>query len=206
MLARLEEVAVYDEEGRVEGMQFDGKARRMQQWREKKEDEEFEALIAKLRQKKKYRAWYDRHKDDPNFREKMREQCRAMKAKHGSKWNANDREKRREDAEKNPVVNKCEECGKEFVREYGFKKKRTAKFCSKNCRNRNAHKKRDRNRGARKGEVLALLKIRYAVTAIEAHQQLDMSLAMARGLLNALVNEGVVKKYDEESPFRYSIW
>ena len=50
-IARFEEVACFDDEGRVEGMQFDSRERRVQQWREKKDDEEFERLVAKLRQK-----------------------------------------------------------------------------------------------------------------------------------------------------------
>lgn len=202
MIARLEEVATYDEDGRVEGMQFDSRERRIQQWREKKEDEEFERLIAKLRQKKKYRAWYDRHKDDPDFRERLRQHCRIMRVKHGPRRNAEARAKRL--AEKKPKQCSCQECGKDFEK-YGHKAK-PSKFCSRSCRNRDSHKRRDKKRTSRKDEVLALVKSRYSVTAREAESQLNMSLATVRALLNVLVNSGEIKKYKDEIPFRYSIW
>lgn len=144
MIGRLEEVATYDDEGRLEGMQVDSVARRIQLWREKKEDEDFELLIAKLRQKKNYRAWYDRHKNDADFRERMREHCRIMRAKHGRRRDAEARAKRKQEAKATPIINVCEFCGKAFVREFGFKRKRTAKFCSRSCRNRDAYKRRDR--------------------------------------------------------------
>jgi hypothetical protein len=202
MIARLEEVAVYDDEGRVEGMQFDSRERRIQQWREKKEDQEFDRLIAKLKQKKKYRAWYDRHKNEPDFRARLQEQCRVMRIKHGARRNAESKAKRL--AEKKPISCKCVECGKPFEN-FGHKAK-PSKFCSRTCRNREAHKRRDKKRISRKDEVMALLKARYSVTAKEAEAQLNMSLATVRALLNVLVNNGEAKKYKDEIPFRYSIW
>lgn len=137
--ASLDEVAVLDDDGRIEGLQFDGRERRIQEWREKKEAEEFDKLIAKLRQHKNYRAWYEKRKDDPEFRRKMREHNRRMKRKHGTRRNAEDRAKRRQEAEENPIVNTCQWCGKEFTIEFGFKKKRTSKYCSRTCRNRVAY-------------------------------------------------------------------
>jgi hypothetical protein len=206
MIARLEEVATYDDEGRVEGMQFDSRERRIQQWKEKKEDEEFDRLIAKLRQKKNWRAWYDRHKDKPDFRERLREQCRVMRVKHGPRRNAAERERRKQEAEAKPIVNICEECGKEFVREFGYKRKRTAKFCSRSCRNRCSHKKRDRNTAARKEAVYKAVLSSYSVTAKEATAHVDMCQASVQALLNVLVLEGRIRKHTEEKPYRYSIW
>lgn len=142
MIRRLEEVATYDDECRVEGMQFDSRERRIQQWKDKKDDEEFDRFIATLRQKKNWLAWYARHKDDPIFRERLREHCRLMRAKHGPRRNAEERERRKREAKANPIINVCEECGREFVREFGLKRKRTSRFCSRRCRNRDSHKRR----------------------------------------------------------------
>jgi hypothetical protein len=142
MIARWEEVVSWDEDGNVDGLQFDSRERRIQQWKEKKEDEEFDRLVAKLKQKKNYRAWYDRHKNDPEFRKKMQAHNRRMRAIHGAKRNAADRERRKQQAEEQPIVNVCQECQAEFTLEFGFKKKRTSKYCSRTCRNRVAQRAR----------------------------------------------------------------
>jgi hypothetical protein len=134
MIASFKEVATFDENGRVDGMQFDSKQRRLQLWKEKKEAEEFDRLIAKLKQHKNYRAWYTRHRDDPAFQQRMREHNRRMRAKHGARRNAAAREKRQEHAVE--VINTCQECGKTFSLPFGYKKKRTSKYCSRVCRNR----------------------------------------------------------------------
>lgn len=139
MIAKWEEVVSWDEDGQVDGLQFDSRERRIQQWKEKKEDEEFDRLIAKLRQHKKYRAWYEKRKDDPGFKQKMRAHNARMRRKHGERRNAEERAKREQLASENPIVNKCEQCGKEFTLEFGFKKKRTSKYCSRTCRNRVAY-------------------------------------------------------------------
>jgi hypothetical protein len=141
---RVEEVATYDDDGRVEGMQFDGRERRIQQWREKKEAKEFDRLIAKLRQHKNYRAWYERHKNEQGFRERMRSHCRRMRVLHGDRRNAEARATREQEAK--PICNVCEECGREFVLPFGFKKKRRSKYCSRTCRNRVAHRARVQRR------------------------------------------------------------
>jgi hypothetical protein len=146
MLATWNEVAAWDEDGEVDGFQFDGRERRMQEWREAKEDQEFEKLVAKLRQHKNYRAWYDRHKNDPEFMARLRRHNAAMRAKHGQRRNAQARQQRAEAAEENPVVNVCQRCRKRFVKEFGFKKKKTAKFCGRVCRNQDAHERRKARR------------------------------------------------------------
>jgi hypothetical protein len=144
LLAAIEEVAVYDEYGRVDGLQFDSKERRIQLWKEKKDDEAFDRLIAKLRQHKNYRSWFERRKDDQEFRERLRAHCRRMRVKHGDRRNAEARAKRKQQAV--PIANTCQECEKVFTIDFGFKKKRTSKFCSRSCRNRHHHKTRVRKR------------------------------------------------------------
>lgn len=134
MIVRLDEVATFDEDGRVDGMQFDSKQRRLQLWKEKKEAEEFDRLIAKLKQHKRYRAWYTRHRDDPVFQQRMRDHSRRMRAKHGARRNAAARAKRHEQAVE--IINTCQESGKTFSLPFGYKKKRTSKYCSRVCRNR----------------------------------------------------------------------
>ncbi len=206
-IATLVEVAVWDEEGAIEGLQFDGRERRIQEWREKKDEEEFDRLVAKIRQHNNYRRWYERHKYDSSFRKRINAHSARMRSKHGKRRNAEARAKRKQEHEANPIVNLCEECHKEFVREYGFKRKRTAKFCSRKCRNRNHGRKRDRSGSRdRKAEVLALVKSRDSVSAKEAEAVLDMSLATVRTLLSVLAKDGTINKHTDESPFRYSIW
>lgn len=205
--ASLDEVANYDDEGRVEGMQFESRERRIQQWKEKKEDEEFDRLIAKLRQRKNYLAWYARHKDEPGFKEKMRAHDKRMKDKHRDRRNAEYREKyRSEIARKTATVNVCAECQKEFTQEAGYKKKRSARFCSRACRNRDSYKRRDRDTTERKEAVLKAVRSNYSVTAKEATAHLDLCQASVQALLNLLVKEGKIRKYTDERPYRYSIW
>ena len=206
-IARFEEVVSFDDEGHVDGLQFDCKKRRLQEWREKKDDEEFGLLVAKLRQKKRYLAWYARHKDEPGFREKMRAHNKRMKDKHRDRRNAEHREKyRSEIARKEATVNVCVECQKKFTQEAGYKKKRAAKFCSRACRNRDSYNRRDRDTTARKEAVLKVVQSHYSLTLKEATAHLDLSQASVQALLNCLVRECKIKKYDDEKPYRYSIW
>lgn len=132
-LAMFDEVATFDDEGRVDGFQFNSRERRLQEWKEKKENDEFEKMITKLRRHKNYRAWYERHKDDPVWRERLRAYTREQRRKHSAKRNADARRKRIEAHAS--IVNVCEECGKKFSFEYGQRKKRS-RFCSMKCRNR----------------------------------------------------------------------
>lgn len=132
-LAMFDEVATFDDEGRVDGFQFNSRERRLQEWKEKKENDEFEKMITKLRRHKNYRAWYERHKDDPVWRERLRAYTREQRRKHSAKRNADARRKRIEAHAS--IVNVCEECGKNFSFEYGQRKKRS-RFCSMKCRNR----------------------------------------------------------------------
>jgi hypothetical protein len=149
MFATFEDIG-FDDEGEIDGYQFDGRERRMQDWRESKEDAEFDKLVARLRQKKNYRAWYDRHKNNPEFMARLRSHNTRMRAKHGQRRNAEARRQRAEAAEENPVVNVCQCCGKRFVRQFGFKRKLTAKFCTRTCRNKVAHEHRKLRRAAAK--------------------------------------------------------
>ena len=132
-LAMFDEVATFEDEGRVDGFQFNSRESRLQEWKEKKENDEFEKMITKLRRHKNYRAWYERHKDDPVWRERLRAYTREQRRKHSAKRNADARRKRIEAHAS--IVNVCEECGKKFSFEYGQRKKRS-RFCSMKCRNR----------------------------------------------------------------------
>lgn len=147
-IATLDEVAIWDEDGHVEGLQFDCRERRIQEWREKKEAEEFDRLIARLRQHNNYRKWYEKRQHDPEFRKKMREHCRRMRRIHGERRYAEAREQRKREADENPIVNVCEECQEEFTIGFGYKKKRTSRFCGKKCRNRFHNRERTKRRQA----------------------------------------------------------
>lgn len=203
-LAGFDEVVSFDEEGRIDGFQFNNRARRIQEWRERKEQDDFDKMVAKLRQSKRWRKWYLAHRDDPGFREKMREHNRRMRLKHGAKRNAEARQKRQE---ANPLtVNVCQECHKEFAIEFGFKRKRTSKFCSRSCRNRSNHKLRKVVPEFWNAEVLELVRSRYSISAKEAAVALNVSTTTVRRVLNKLAYDGTINKWSDKIPFRFSIW
>lgn len=134
MIFKFDEVATFDEEGRLEGMQIEGRARRIQAWKEKKDDEEFDRLIARLKAKNHYQAWFERNKHDASVIARLRGHARRYYRRNADALNAAARRRRREKAAQ--VVNQCEECGHSFTLPFGFKRRLRAKYCSDRCRNR----------------------------------------------------------------------
>lgn len=153
-IATLDEVATWDEEGNVEGFQFDSRERSVQEWRDKKEDDEYSALFERLAK----RNWAAEARKDESFRVRKNEILRAFRERHRDRYRQLDRDRRRAKYEANPVVNQCEECKETWVVPYERQGQRSSRFCSTKCRNRwnGIRRAAKRNRGLRKMDVKPL--------------------------------------------------
>lgn len=201
-IATLSEVATWDEEGVIDGLQFDSRARAIQQWREKKEAEEFDALVQKLHQ----RNWYLKHRDDPAIRERRR-QAEIRHRRSGRKA-ARERERRREKYEADPIVNICEQCGSSEVVPFEKRGARRRRFCSQRCRNRHYGQQRKRSKGLRKMNIkplaLAYLRSVESATGEEVARHIDAGVKSMRTALCKWAKEGEIES-DGGKPARYSL-
>lgn len=121
-----------DEDGHVVGVQFGGRERRIQEWREKKEEEEFRKLCERLA-KRNYQRKKATH-DEGRMQLKAAQE-RYRKLNH-AKILVSERRRKHKRYKANPVVNVCKECGASWCPLPQVKVKRS-KFCSRRCRNRN---------------------------------------------------------------------
>lgn len=153
VFATLEEVAVWDEYGNVDGLQFDSRERRIQEWRERKEEREFAKLVESLQK----RNSAQRRRQDPVKLERIREHQRKHIAS-GRKWKR-ERERRIEKYKADPVVCKCQQCGATWCVVYAKKSQKASKFCGKKCRMRatSVAASKRKNRGLRKMDVRQLM-------------------------------------------------
>jgi len=145
-IASLDEVASFDDDGNVTGLQFAGRERSIQEWRDAKEDAAYRKLFAKLQS----RNWAAKRRGDSEFRARGLAATRRYRERHRSVLSARQSSARRTKYEAAPVVNICEECGKSWSPPYE-KRNKQSRFCSKSCRNRNHGRQRAaaRNRGMR---------------------------------------------------------
>jgi hypothetical protein len=130
-LAIIDEVIEFDEDGRVDGLQFDSRERALQEWRERKEDREYQSLFVRLYK----RNWARKLASSPEGRERLQANNRRYRQQNIIHCRAveNARRKRKYDA--NPVVNQCEECGQCCTPPYEQRNKRS-RFCGNRCRSR----------------------------------------------------------------------
>ena len=92
-----------------------GRERRIQEWKDKKEDLKFAKLVDQLQKRNSAR----RARHDPERRKQIAENQRRHRASGRKQERAN--ELRREKYEADPVVNVCEECGEsEVVNDVGI--------------------------------------------------------------------------------------
>jgi hypothetical protein len=201
--ARLEEVATYDEDGEVQGFQFGGKERRIQEWKEKQEEREFAALVEKLQKRNSAR----KARTNPESLSRIREIQR--KHQESGRKQERARELRREKYEANPIVNVCEECGKSETVPFDKIGVKRSKFCSRSCRNRNHGKSRVRpTKGIRKmdtqEEVLTYLRSVGEATGSEVWEAVGGKPASIKTLLCRWAKEGVVLK-NGNRPAKYSV-
>lgn len=129
-----------NEEGKIEGFQFGGRARAIAEWRERKEEIEFKKLCRRLKLNKQSR---DRFKSDPIW-QKYR---RAYMAKYMREHYQADVEWRKKYSalalawkRRRAPVRTCLECGAQWVNVQGIIGhprrigRPPTKYCSKRCR------------------------------------------------------------------------
>jgi len=135
MIARLNEVISFSDDGEITGLQFDSRERRIQQWREKKEAEQFAELCEALRKRNVARE----ARQDPDRLEKVKENHRRHY--ESGKRLSRVHEYRREKYYADPVVNTCQMCGKEEVVPYEKHGQKKSKFCSQKCRRKDTYQR-----------------------------------------------------------------
>lgn len=196
------EIAEYDEDGQLTGFQFEGRERAIQEWREKKEEDEFRELVERLQKRNSAR----RTAASAEGRRRLQETDRRFKARHGARINAAARRRRQQAYEANPVVNQCEECGVVWSPPYEQRVRRS-RFCSRRCRNRSHGRTRDRSLGLRdmdlRQRVLHVLRD-GALTSLEIAEAVDGKLGSVRTCLSMWVSEGAIQS-DGRKPARYSL-
>lgn len=144
---RLAEFAEHDDDGNVIGFQFDGRERRIQEWRDRQEEKQYEELFRRLQSRNSAR----RALVDPVRR--VRVQAADRRHRESGKKQRRENERRREQYEQNPIVNICEQCGVGSTVPYEKRGKKRTKFCSRKCRNRHHGQKRARSKGLRKMDI-----------------------------------------------------
>ena len=127
----------------MDGFQFDGRSRAIAEWRQRKDDDEFQRLCARLYK----RNWArEERRRDP---EKVRQRQRDWRNANRERVRRNENERRaRKRAQRPPRVCQNPRCRKEFMPQHYYN---TAKWCSKKCGN-NYHsviRSRAKNRGIR---------------------------------------------------------
>lgn len=204
VFATLDEVAVYDEDGNVDGLQFDSRERRIQEWRERKEAREFARLVESLQKRNSAR----RALQDPVRLERIKEH-RRKHAASGRKWKR-ERERRIEKYKADPVVCKCQQCGATWCVVYTKKSQKASKFCGIKCRLRFASiaASKLKNRGLRKMDVRQLITGYLAdngsATADEIAAAIGGKKLSTRTLCSRMAKHGELVS-DGVKPARYSL-
>jgi hypothetical protein len=138
-IATLDELGLeLNDDGIVEGIQF-GKARRIQEWKDKQEEKKYAKLFKQLEARNAAR----KASESDVGRQRLRANQERYKTANRDRMRANERLRRKKAYDADPVVNVCTECGKAWKPEYE-KRNKKSKFCSRSCRNRNHGRSRER--------------------------------------------------------------
>lgn len=197
--ATIDEIG-FDDDGNVSGVQFDGRARRIQEWREKREEQEFRKLVARLQSRNCARE----ARQDPVRRSRIA----AAQIRHRKTQKYRDTMRRRRVGayEKNPTVNVCEQCGAMWIPPYEQRVKRS-RFCNRRCRNRWHGERRDRSRGlvnrGLQSQLLRDLRENGSGTAAAIADRLGLKLHTVRVVLCRLSQCGRVAS-DGRRPATYA--
>lgn len=203
-IATLDEVATWDDEGQIEGFQFGGRERALQEWKEKKEAEEFAALCERLY----HRKWAAKKRQTEEGRQKLQEALRRYRAENREHCNALERQRRKAKYEADPVVNQCEECGEIWIVPYERKGPKSSRFCSVKCKNRwhGIRRARRRNRGLRKMDIkpqlLRYLRRHPGSTAQEIATGIGAKVNSVRSLLSVWSQSPEFRR-EGRKPIRY---
>ena len=192
----------YDDDGNLEGFQVMGRERRLMEWREKKEQEEFERLCRRLRRKR------SDANAPPEVKARRHAYQRRWEREHRKERQKRERERARLRYEQEPVVNTCEYCRTVFVPEFTERTKHK-RFCSKACRT-NACKRRQREaRGLKrdmtiKQRVCDVLEEEPGLTLPGIAEQTGGNKKSLSRLLKRWVESGVLNRY-KDGAFRYYV-
>lgn len=192
MIASLDELEIFDAEGNIDGFEISGKARRIQDWRDKKEEREFAKLVEKLQKRNAARK---ASKDEAKLA-RMREHDRRHRA--SGKKELRKKQRIREKYAANPVVNVCEECSKSVVVPFEKHGQRKSRFCSNKCRQRFHGRERSfrRKRGIRDmataERIMCFLSTVDAATSAEIVEATQSKVSSVRTMLWRFVKEGKV--------------
>ncbi len=201
MIRLSDDVECQDDEGNVEGFQF-AREVSLQEWRDRKEQEEFDRLCETLYQRK----WAADNRE--RLREKKREAARRYRESNPERLRRNSRNSRRKKYEANPVVNQCKQCGKYWTPPYEQKVKRSS-FCSKKCRNKWSGDRRVRSQGIRqmaiRPRIVAFLRRSPLSTWQEIAQGVECKPGSTRTILSVLVREGILRRSGPRLAHRYEI-
>jgi len=206
MIATLSEVVEFDEDGHVDGLQFDGRERAIQEWRDRKEAAEYTQLFERLYQRK----WATAARNDPVRRERILENLRRYRTKHRERVRQMERDRRRAKYEADPVINQCKVCGNVWTVPYDRHGPKRAQFCSTKCRNRwhGIRRARRRNRGLRKMDMrpqaLRFIRANPGCTAAEVATAIEAKPNSLRVCLKRWADEGVLVRVGKK-PMRYWI-
>lgn len=193
-IASLEEVAVFDDEGTIEGLQFDSRERAIQEWRDRKEKEEYERLFSRLYQ----RNWARERRKDPEHRKRHQENLRRHRQRNHKAIRDRENARNRARYEANPVVNTCQECGHTWQVPYGRKGPKSSKFCSTKCRNQDSGRRRKRSRGLRdmtiEPRAMAFIASHPGVTAAQIAEGIGAKANSIRVCVKRWTDEGKLLK------------
>lgn len=204
--ATLEEVAIWDEDGNVEGLQFDGRERRIQEWKEKQEEKEFEKLLQALRNRNRVERL--KNEDRDGYR-RMREVQDEWRRQNRKRVNELSRLRRKRKYQEDPVVCTCGECGAVWSVPYEKKNQKARKFCDNKCRMKHYSREsaKRRNRGLRKmnvrQQIIETLS-KSAMTADEVAEAIGHKAGTTRTLCSRMAKEGVLHSSGGR-PATYSI-
>lgn len=199
----IEEVADFDEDGQIVGMQFDTRERAIQQWREKKEAEDFDRLCDRLVARNRARA------------RRATQQGRIANRRASTKFYRRNRDKicaarrraRKAEYDADPVVHQCEWCGQHWSPEYdNCRGKSNVRFCSDRCRwqhrNSRRFKKSDRRAKIRQ-EILEFVTKHPGSTSIEIIESLAAKRHSTLKVLKRMVDSGQLSRTGTPRRFRY---
>lgn len=202
-LATLDDVAEFDDEGSIVGLQFDSRERAIRDWKERQDQAEFDALCERLYQRNHAR----RQRSTPEGRRRQQANLHRYRQRHRSRLRQRDRERRRARYEAEPIVNRCEECGAVWCPLYETKAKKS-RFCSRRCRNRSHGRRRQRSMGIRdmslRDRLIEFLEGSPGVTTREAAAAIGAKPASLATCLCRWTQEGWLQQTSSR-PARYSL-
>lgn len=186
----------YSEDDRsIEGFQFGGRDRSIQEERDRRESLEFAALVRKLRSAK----WARQSRvEGSQGRERAKAANTRYRESHRTELAARQRLRRERRYLENPVVFQCQHCGQVVEVPYEKKGRRLTKFCGKTCSRRffARRKSKEKNRGLRRmdlrEQILRVVRATPGITSRQICEVVGGRWSSTRTVLGTLVRTGSV--------------